>query len=664
MIQFVRHIFTIAIISTLFSAAVGATEKPLPPIEDFISPALIEPDSISLSPDGSYLAIIVPRENRSDLIIFDRASMKPTANITPAKNEHIADYWWVSNRRLVATFKVKEGGLETPLFTGELWGIDADGKNNKYLFGYRGADETGTHIGGVTQKDASATVLEPLADENDFILIGITQWAFGAGEAPYMELAKLNVKNGRYIRTGGRLPIRNLHGSVNDHDGNVRLVSGYTDEGYSQLFYRADKNGAWLKINDEKESGRHIEPLAYSEDNQQVYAVVSDNKNLDHLVLFNPVNKAEKLIYKPKTADVDELYLTANRKDAYAIRTYDGRGGYAFLKSDSPETKLVKEMMQQFSGELVIANSFTLDGKFATLKVASDINPGDYYLYDRDNKSVKRIFKSRPKLDVNQSASVEPIELKARDGLTLRGWVTKPNNAGERTPLVVLPHGGPYGVVDRWGYDTETQLLASRGYTVLQINFRGSGGYGRAFVDAGVGEWGNKMQHDITDATKWLVSQGKVDAAKICIYGASYGAYAAMMAVATEPSVFRCAIGYAGVYDLDIFQKQGDINDTSRGRNYLSTVMQEDKDWIRKHSPTSLANQIKAPVLLIHGGMDRRTPPAHANAMRKALKQAGNEPEWIYKTSEGHGFYNEENRLEVYQAIIKFLDKHIAPAKP
>lgn len=664
MAQFFRYCLAVVAVSIFSTSALEATERKLPPIEDFISPSLIEQDSIKLSPDGNYLAIIVPRENRSDLIIFDRASMKPTANITPAKNEHIVDYWWVSNRRVVATFAVKEGGLEQPSLTGELWGIDVDGKNNKYLFGYRGGEETGTHIGGVTQNDASATVLEPRADENDFILIGITQWAFGVGEAPYMELAKLNVKSGRHIRTGGRLPIRNYDKHVNDHEGNVRLVSGHTDEGYSQLFYRADKNSNWLKINDEKESGRLVQPQMYSEDNQNVYAIVGDNKNLNHLILFNPANKTEKLIYKPKTADIGELYPAANQKDAYAVKTYDGRGGYVFLKSDAHETKLVKELMQQFSGELVIANSFSLDGRFATLKVASDINPGDYYLYDRDKKEVKRIFKSRPQIDINQSASVEPIELKARDGLTLRGWLTKPNAANKKIPLVVLPHGGPYGVVDRWVYDAETQLLASRGYAVLQVNFRGSDGYGKAFMNAGVGEWGRKMQYDITDATKWLVEQGSIDASKICIYGGSYGAYAAMMAVATEPALFRCAIGYAGVYDLGIFQKQGDINDTAYGRNFLSLVMQNDKDWINKYSPTALANQIKAPVLLIHGGADRRTPVAHANAMRKALKQAGNEPEWIYKAAEGHGFYDEKNQLEAYQAIINFLDKHISSNKP
>jgi dipeptidyl aminopeptidase/acylaminoacyl peptidase len=653
-------IYTFLLINT-FSTSTHAADKPLVPLKDFLSPSLVQAGSISLSPDGNYLAVIVPRDNRSDLFIFDRASMKPTASVTPGKNEYISDYWWVSSRRVIATLAIKEGGLETPSETGELWGVDVDGKNNKYLFGYRGGGGLGTHIDTVLQAYASATVLEPIADDKSTILIGITPWS--SGEVPFMSLARINVLNGRLITAEGRLPIRYSSNTLTDHDGILKFVSGHTEERYSQLFYRPDSKSPWVKINDEKESGRVIEPVAYSQDNRKVYAVISDSKSPDYLVLLDPSNKAEKLVYRPDVADVGALHLTANRKDAYALRTYDGRGGYVFLNSDLAETKLTKDMMLLFPGELVIANSFSADGKFATVVVTSDVNPGEYYLFDRDQKKLKMIFKARPNIDINQSASVEPIEFKARDGLTLHGWLTRPNNANAKTPLIVLPHGGPYGIVDRWGYDSETQLLASRGYTVLQINFRGSGGYGKAFLDAGMGEWGGKMQLDITDATKWMIAQGKVDASKVCIYGASYGAYAAMMAVATEPGLFRCAIGYSGVYDLEIMRSKGDTDDTAYGRNYLSAIFPQDKNWLRQHSPTYLAPQIKVPVLLIHGGADRRTPPAHANAMRKALKQAGNEPEWIYKASEGHGFYDGENNLEVYTTMINFLDKHLTNKK-
>jgi dipeptidyl aminopeptidase/acylaminoacyl peptidase len=651
------QLFGLLLSMLILSSANAQTGSTLKPINDYIKPAFIEPSSMTLSPTGDFFAVIVPRSNRSDLVIFDRATKKPTANITPRKNEYIAEYWWVSDKRVIATFAVKEGGLEQPSQTGELWGIDADGKNNKYLFGYRGDQGTGSHIDVATSSNASATVIESIADDKDTILIGITPWT--SGDVPYMELARLNIKNGRVLHNGGRLPVRYTGNIVTDHSGHVRLMSGYTADRYSQLFYKPDSSDKWIKLNDSEQSGRIINPIAYSEDNQHVYARVTDINNPDQLILLDPANKTEKLIFKPKVADFGRLYLTANQKDVYAIETYDGRGGYAFLKNESAEATLTKEMMKQFPGELVIANSFSRDGRFATFVVTSDANPGEYYLYDRDNKKVALILKSRPEIVINDSASVEPIEFKARDGLNIHGWLTMPNNANGKAPLVVLPHGGPYGVVDRWGYDGETQLLASRGYAVLQVNFRGSNGYGKAFADAGIGEWGGKMQDDVTDATKWLINQGKVDAAKVCIYGGSYGAYVALMAVATEPSIYRCAIGYSGVYDLNIFKTQGDIDNTAFGRSYLSEVLNNDKEWLKQHSPTQLAAQIKAPVLLIHGGADRRTPIAHGNAMKSALTKAGNAPEWIYKADEGHGFFDDKNRLESYDAILKFLDKHL-----
>lgn len=659
MIRFFRSFFFVLLLAVFAaSASAEAVKNPIP-IEDFISPAQIEPGSILISPGGDFFSVIVPHADRSYLVIFDRATMKLTANITPRAHEYISDYWWVSNRRVVATLAVKEGGLETPVATGELWGIDADGKNAKYLFGYRGSEETGTHIALASKMNASATVLEPIANDKDTILIGITPW--GSNDALYMELARLNVKTGRFIRTGGKLPIRYSEKVVTDDTGVVRLVSGSTSNRYSQLFYRSATDGEWMKINDSEQSGKIIHPLAFDKATGQYFARVSDIKNPDYLVLLDPVNKTEKLVYKPKYADIGNLQLTADRKSAYAFESFDGNGGYVFLKSDSPEALLTKEMMKKFPGELVIANSFSSDGRYATLTVTSDVNPGEYYLFDRDKKELNLVLKSRPKIDIDKSATVEKVELQAKDGLTLRGWLTLPQNSNGKPPLLVLPHGGPYGIVDRWRYDEEAQLFASRGYAVLQINFRGSGGYGKAFEDAGIGEWGGAMQQDLTDATKWVISQGKVDPAKICIYGASYGAYAAMMAVANEPDIYRCAIGYSGVYDLGIFQNQGDIDDTAWGRSYLRDVMQNDKEWIKTHSPTYLAAKIKAPVLLIHGGADRRTPPSHANAMRAALIKTGNTPGWIYKSDEGHGFFDEKNRMEVYQSILDFLDKNIAP---
>jgi dipeptidyl aminopeptidase/acylaminoacyl peptidase len=641
----------------VFLNANTATAKLLP-IEAYTKPDAVEAGSFQFSPTGEYFAIVVPREDRSSLIIIDRATSRPTANVTPDKGQYINGYHWVSPSRVVVSMAEKDGGFSTPSSTGELWGMDADGGNKQYLFGYRGAKDAGTNIKRAVAMNASAVVLEPLADNKRTILIAIFSWAT-TGESSFGELARLNVENGALLKTGGRIPLRYFNNVLVDQENKVRVVSGVTKERYSQLLYRNTKTSEWVTINDEKKTERVIEPLAYTKDGVDFFARVSESGRPDYLIQMNPETLDEKKVYSPVNASIGEIFLTADRKNAYAIQSFDGRGGYAFLDKTLPESILVKTLMAQFPGELVIANSFSLDGRFASVFVTSDLNAGEYYIYDRDAKKLSSVLAVRPDIRPDDAASVEPVEFKARDGLTIRGWLTRPNAQMPKMPLVVMPHGGPYGIVDRWEFNTEAQLLANRGYAVLQINYRGSGGYGSDFLNAGMREWGGKMQQDLTDGTRWLISQNQIDEKRICIYGISYGGYAALMGVATEPGLFKCAIGYAGVYELAAMSGQGDIDNTAYGRQYLADIFENNPEWLHARSPARLAERIKAPVLLIHGGKDQRVPAAHAKAMQKALIAAGNPPQWIYEESEGHGFFDPQKRLNAYQNIIDFLEKNI-----
>jgi dipeptidyl aminopeptidase/acylaminoacyl peptidase len=225
-------------------------------------------------------------------------------------------------------------------------------------------------------------------------------------------------------------------------------------------------------------------------------------------------------------------------------------------------------------------------------------------------------------------------------------------------PLVVIPHGGPFGIYDVWGFDTDAQMLAAAGYAVLQPNFRGSGNHGRAFEQAGAGQWGKAMQDDVTDATRWAIEQGIADPKRICIHGASYGAYAALMGAAREPELYRCASGYIGVYDLPLMHTRGDVQKRRSGETYL-------REWIgpaeslRGVSPVNLAGQIKAPVFLAAGGEDQRAPIAHTERMQKALQKAGVPVETLTFKTEGHGFYDPEHRKEYYARLLAFFDKHL-----
>jgi dipeptidyl aminopeptidase/acylaminoacyl peptidase len=235
-------------------------------------------------------------------------------------------------------------------------------------------------------------------------------------------------------------------------------------------------------------------------------------------------------------------------------------------------------------------------------------------------------------------------------------------------PLVVRPHGGPHGIRDTWSYQPDVQLLASRGYAVLQVNFRGSGGRGEAFTRLGYRQWSGAMQDDIADATRQLIGAGVVDGKRVCISGASFGAYSAMISSIRYPDLYRCAVGYAGVYRLERLFRSGDTGKSSSSRRYFDLVIGRQPGDLERESPASRAAELRQPVLLVHGAADWRTPPEHADALRKALAASGNPPEWLMVPREGHGFARKPNRVAYYDALLAFLDRNIgtvpAPAAP
>ena len=256
-------------------------------------------------------------------------------------------------------------------------------------------------------------------------------------------------------------------------------------------------------------------------------------------------------------------------------------------------------------------------------------------------------------------AEMRPVTLKARDGLPLHGYLTVPKGSdGKGLPLVVMPHGGPYGIADVWGFDAQVQMLAAAGYGVLQVNFRGSAFRGRDFAAAGARQWGRAMQDDITDATRWAVQQGIADAERICIFGGSYGGYAALMGVAREPTLYQCAVGYIGVYDLPLMYGQGDVRDERTGMAFLRDWVGA-RDGLASVSPVHLADRIQVPVFLAAGGEDERAPIEHSRRMERALRQAGVPVETLYYDTEGHGFYVDAHRVEFNERLLAFLSRHI-----
>lgn len=267
----------------------------------------------------------------------------------------------------------------------------------------------------------------------------------------------------------------------------------------------------------------------------------------------------------------------------------------------------------------------------------------------------------RPKLNKKEMASVKPFSFKARDGKLIHAYLTIPHGSdGKNLPMIVNPHGGPIGPRDGWAFNPEAQLLASRGYAVLQVNYRGSGGYGRAFQDAGHRQWGQGIQNDIIDATRWAIQHGHANKDRICIYGGSFGGYSSLMAPIREPGLFTCTFGYVGVYDIDMMFKKGDIPQSENGQRFLRRTHGTDAAVWAENSPARRAAEVKIPVYLAAGARDERTPPEQTELMNRALTAAGNPPEgMIIQSGEMHGYYDEKNRLNLYTKMLEFFDRHI-----
>jgi dipeptidyl aminopeptidase/acylaminoacyl peptidase len=364
-------------------------------------------------------------------------------------------------------------------------------------------------------------------------------------------------------------------------------------------------------------------------------------------------------LYAHEKYDVStgDFIKSSDSKDIIGISVM-GATAEAHYFGDHPDISFHKGLDKALPGYRINFTSYSDNQRIGLAMVSSpQMAPGLFWL-DRDAGQFSPMYSSRPKLQGSPMSDAQPIMLTARDGVTLEGYFTPAAGVEGTAPLIVMPHGGPHGIRDFPYFNTEIKMLAARGYSVLQVNFRGSGGYGINFEQLGYRHWGTSMIDDIVDATHYVVEQGLVSADKICIMGGSYGGYAAMMAIARYPDVFKCGVGISGVYDLNLMRKS-DIPFFPGGDVYLERVIGSDEAELSTNSPVTLAGNIKAAIFLAHGGRDKRVRPENAEAFKKALEKAGKEYEWFEVVSAGHGFAQPENREKLYQQLFDFFEKHL-----
>jgi dipeptidyl aminopeptidase/acylaminoacyl peptidase len=603
--------------------------------------------TIRISPTGEFLAVTVPLEDRTSLVILRRSDMSMTGHVTLPKNTHVGEFQWVNPTRVLFSIGEKMGDLEQPRGTGELFGVNADGSGQgPALIGFRSNGSGSRQIG--------ASVIDDLRNDDDFVLVSI------AGEGGFTEVDRMNVKNGHHIVVC-RAPVRNA-GFVTDPNAEVRFAVG-ADPGStkSKTYYRASDKAEWQLINDESVTNRRVIPVGFTADGKTAYLRAEETSGPDGIYTFDTATNERKLLLRDDNADPSNFYQSPVDDSIYAVSFMDGLPRTETIDAESPYAKQLSGLQAGFDGQKVVPLGFTKDGNLGLYLAYSDRVPGDFYLFDRSSGKATYVASKNGWFKPEMLNSMQPISLKARDGTDLQGYLTLPRGStGKNLPLVINPHGGPFGPFDAWGYNPEVQLIAEHGYAVLQVNYRGSGNYGRAFTRSGYQQWGGTMQDDLTDATRWAISQGIANANRICIYGASYGGYAALMGVAKEPTLYKCAIGYVGVYDMAAMYHQGDIADSTSGQHFLEEAL--GKQNLDAISPDRLANRIKVPVMLAAGKADVRAPAVHTEKMRDALMAVGIPVETTLYEGEGHGNYLLKNTVDFYTKLLAFLDRNIGPA--
>ncbi len=599
------------------------------PLQDFFKNP--EQSAYQISPGGGYISYLAPYKSRKNIFV-QKLGSNEVKQLTFVEERDLAGYFWES-----------EGNL--------IYSKDNGGDENYHL--YSVDVETGKELDLTPFAGVRAEIIDELPELDGILIVSLNK-----RNPQIFDPYRLDVKTGKLDLLAENPG--NITSWYTDHEGKIRLAVS-TDGVNTSFLYREQEQDAFKTVlsTNFKES---LSPLFFSFDNQYIYALSNIGRDKDAVVKFDIKNGKEmELVYEHKDVDVSSLSYSRKRKVLTTIAFTTWKRQYHFLDETVKALygRLAKDLGKY---ETVITSTNREEDKFI-VRTYSDRSLGAYYYYEKSSDKLEKLADVSPWLDENELCEMKPIEYKSRDGLTIHGYLTLPKGKpAKNLPVVVNPHGGPWAR-DSWGFNPEIQFLANRGYAVLQMNFRGSTGYGRKFWEASFKEWGLTMQNDITDGVNWLIKEGVADKDRIAIYGASYGGYATLAGITLTPDVYACAIDYVGVSNLFTFM--GTIPPYWEPYRQMLYEMvgdpsnEADSLRMRETSPVFLVNQIKTPLLIVQGAKDPRVNQAESDQMVAALKEKGIEVEYLLKENEGHGFRNEENKFELYETMEQFLAKHL-----
>ena len=600
---------------------------PLIPMEDFFRNP--EKSSFQISPNGEHIAYMKPWKTRMNVHVVNVKSNNET-RLTSSEERGVYGFGWLGNDRI--GYVKDDGGNENMHF----YAVNIDGSNEIDLTPY---------------DNVQARIIDDLEDDPNHVIIGLNK-----RNPQIHDPFRVNINTGESEMIAENPG--NISSWVTDHDGRLRMAT--TSDGVNtSLLYRETEKDDFKPIltTDFKVN---VSPLFFTFDNENVY--VASNRGRDKTAIYEfDISKAkeEELIFEHDEVDVSGLMYSKKRKVLTGVNFTVSKGDKVFF--DDWRRDIQNKLESQLPGYEVGITSFSKDETKAVVVSYSDKSRGTYYYYDVENDKLTELAKISPWLEEEHMAEMKPVKYKSRDGFTIHGYLTLPvGSKGKNLPVVVNPHGGPWAR-DTWGYRSEIQFLANRGFAVFQMNFRGSTGYGREFWEISFKQWGKSMQDDITDGVNWLIDEGIADPDRIAIYGASYGGYATLAGLAFTPDLYACGVDYVGVSSLFTFmESMPPYWELYRSMMYeMVGHPEKDKELLASSSPLLHVDKIKVPLFIAQGANDPRVVKSESDQIVEALKSEGIEVPYMVKEDEGHGFYNQENQFDFYREMEKFLKKHI-----
>ncbi len=604
------------------------------PLEDFFRNS--ERTGYQLSPDGSYISYMAPYKDRLNVFVrrVDETD-EHAIRITNETERSVAGYMWADNQRLL--YMKDTAGDENY----QLYGVHRDGSDDRAYTAFDGV---------------RTSLIDDLEEQQGVVMIGMNK-----RNPEVFDPYRLNIETGELTLLAENPG--NIQGWMTDHDGHLRVATAIVDGVNTQILYRDTEDEPFKPVL--TTNFRDVVSfMEFTPDNKEVYAATNLHRDKTILVRMNPATCEElEVLYENERYDIASISYSRKRKKLLSVYC-TGHKEPVRHYFDAEEEQLRQRIKAHFPNQRYgIADTDKAEENYL-IYVGGDRTRGSYWHYNALTDEAKKIADLAPWIKSDEMNAMHPVCYTTRDGLQIEAYLTLPDgltpDTAKQLPVVVNPHGGPWAR-DCWGYSSEVQFLSNRGYAVFQMNFRGSTGYGRHFLEASYKQWGLKMQDDITDGVKWLIEQGIANPKRIAIYGGSYGGYATLAGLTFTPDLYACGIDYVGVSNLFTFMQ----TIPPYWRPMLEMMYEQvghpehDADQLAATSPALHADKIKVPLFVAQGANDPRVNKAESDQMVEALRQRGVVVEYMVKDNEGHGFHNQENRFDFYRAMERFLKAHL-----